>query len=84
MFVQTQARCYQLLLSVFQHSCRSLSAPYIHTLAPVLVEKLKSVEHHRPSTPAELQAVQEGVKVLESLVAMAEEHNRKRWADFCS
>ncbi|KAA0717539.1 HEAT repeat-containing protein 5B [Triplophysa tibetana] len=71
-----QARCYQLLLSVFQHSCRSLSVPYIHTLAPVLVEKLKAVEHRRPSTPAELQAVQEGVKVLESLVAMGEEHNR--------
>ncbi|KAI2657395.1 HEAT repeat-containing protein 5B [Labeo rohita] len=64
----TQARCYQLLLSVFQHSCRSLSTPYIHSLAPVLVEKLKAVEHSRPSTPAELQAVQEGVKVLESLL----------------
>uniref|UniRef100_A0A673L988 HEAT repeat containing 5B n=1 Tax=Sinocyclocheilus rhinocerous TaxID=307959 RepID=A0A673L988_9TELE len=72
----TQARCYQLLLSVFQHSCRSLSTPYIHSLAPVLVEKLKAIEHSRPSTPAELQAVQEGVKVLESLVAMGEEHNR--------
>ncbi|XP_051946148.1 HEAT repeat-containing protein 5B [Xyrauchen texanus] len=71
-----QARCYQLLLSVFQHSCRSLSTPYIHTLAPVLVEKLKNVEHSRPNTPAELQAVQEGVKVLESLVAMGEEHTR--------
>ncbi|XP_056616442.1 HEAT repeat-containing protein 5B isoform X1 [Triplophysa dalaica] len=71
-----QARCYQLLLSVFQHSCRSLSVPYIHTLAPVLVEKLKAVEHRRPSTPAELQAVQEGVKVLETLVAMGEEQNR--------
>uniref|UniRef100_A0A8C1NSV5 HEAT repeat-containing protein 5B n=1 Tax=Cyprinus carpio TaxID=7962 RepID=A0A8C1NSV5_CYPCA len=72
----TQARCYQLLLSVFQHSCRSLSTPYIHSLAPLLVEKLKAVEHSRPSTPAELQAVQEGVKVLESLVAMGEEQNR--------
>ncbi|KAK7148026.1 hypothetical protein R3I93_012360 [Phoxinus phoxinus] len=72
----TQARCYQLLLSVFQHPCRSLSAPYIHTLAPVLVEQLRSVEQNRPSSPAELQAVQDGVKVLEGLVAMAEEHNR--------
>ncbi|XP_043111045.1 HEAT repeat-containing protein 5B isoform X2 [Puntigrus tetrazona] len=72
----TQARCYQLLLSVFQHSCRSLSTPYIHSLAPVLVEKLKAVEHNRPSAPAELQAVQEGVKVLEGLVAMGEEQNR--------
>ncbi|XP_030626652.1 HEAT repeat-containing protein 5B [Chanos chanos] len=71
-----QARCYQLLLSVFQHSSRALSTPYIHALAPLLVEKLKAVERSRPNTPAELQAVQEGVKVLENLVAMGEEQNR--------
>ncbi|XP_077093699.1 HEAT repeat-containing protein 5B [Siphateles boraxobius] len=72
----TQARCYQLLLSVFQHPCRSLSAPFIHALAPALVEQLRSVEQSRPSSPAELQAVQEGLRVLESLVAMAEERSR--------
>ncbi|XP_062864698.1 HEAT repeat-containing protein 5B [Trichomycterus rosablanca] len=71
-----QARCYQLLLSVFQHSDRTLSTPYIHALAPALVEKLKAAECSRPNTPAELQALQEGVKVLEGLVALGEEQNR--------
>ncbi|XP_076872255.1 HEAT repeat-containing protein 5B isoform X2 [Brachyhypopomus gauderio] len=71
-----QARCYQLLLSVFQHSSRALSTPYIHTLAPLVVEKLRAAEHSRPGTPAELQALQEGVKVLEGLVALGEEQNR--------
>nr|XP_057914299.1 HEAT repeat-containing protein 5B [Doryrhamphus excisus]XP_057914301.1 HEAT repeat-containing protein 5B [Doryrhamphus excisus]XP_057914302.1 HEAT repeat-containing protein 5B [Doryrhamphus excisus] len=71
-----QARCYQLLLSVFQHSSRPLSTPYIHTLAPLMVEKLKAVECSRPKTTAELQAVQEGIKVLENLVGMGEEQNR--------
>ncbi|XP_068581129.1 HEAT repeat-containing protein 5B isoform X1 [Cebidichthys violaceus] len=71
-----QARCYQLLLSVFQHSSRALSTPYIHALAPVMVEKLKAVERSRPGTAAELQAVQEGIRVLESLVGMGEEQNR--------
>lgn len=42
-----------------------------------MVEKLKAVEHRRPGTPAELQAVQEGIRVLETLVAMGEEQNRK-------
>lgn len=42
-----------------------------------MVEKLKAVEHQRPGTPAELQAVQEGIRVLETLVAMGEEQNRK-------
>uniref|UniRef100_A0A3B3YMN6 HEAT repeat-containing protein 5B n=1 Tax=Poecilia mexicana TaxID=48701 RepID=A0A3B3YMN6_9TELE len=71
-----QARCYQLLLSVFQHSNRALSTPYIHALAPLMVEKLKAVERSRPGTPAELQAVQEGIRVLENLVSMGEEKNR--------
>uniref|UniRef100_A0A8C5EVP5 HEAT repeat-containing protein 5B n=1 Tax=Gouania willdenowi TaxID=441366 RepID=A0A8C5EVP5_GOUWI len=71
-----QARCYQLLLSVFQHSSRALSTPYIHALAPLMVEKLKAVERRRPGTAAELQAVQEGIRVLENLVSMGEEQNR--------
>lgn len=71
-----QARCYQLLLSVFQHSSRALSTPYIHALAPPMVEKLKAVERSRPGTAAELQAVQEGIRVLETLVGMGEEQNR--------
>ncbi|KAK5853782.1 hypothetical protein PBY51_014908 [Eleginops maclovinus] len=71
-----QARCYQLLLSVFQHSSRALSTPYIHALAPLMVEKLKAVERSRPGTNAELQAVQEGIRVLENLVGMGEEQNR--------
>ncbi|XP_074502678.1 HEAT repeat-containing protein 5B isoform X2 [Sebastes fasciatus] len=71
-----QARCYQRLLSVFQHSSRALSTPYIHALAPLMVEKLKAVERSRPGTAAELQAVQEGIRVLENLVGMGEEQNR--------
>ncbi|XP_053291981.1 HEAT repeat-containing protein 5B isoform X2 [Pleuronectes platessa] len=71
-----QARCYQLLLSVFQHSSRALSTPYIHALAPLMVEKLKAVERSRPGTVAELHAVQEGIRVLENLVSMGEDQNR--------
>lgn len=77
LLLQVQARCYQLLLSVFQHCTRALSTPYIHALAPLMVEKLKAVERSPPGTPAELQAVQEGIRVLETLVAMGEEQNRK-------
>lgn len=66
-----------MLLSVFQHSVRALSTPYIHALAPALVEKLKAAERSRPSTPAELHALQEGVRVLEGLVGLGEEQNRE-------
>uniref|UniRef100_A0A8D0HG90 HEAT repeat containing 5B n=1 Tax=Sphenodon punctatus TaxID=8508 RepID=A0A8D0HG90_SPHPU len=68
-----QAKCYQLLLSVFQHTNRALSTPYIHSLAPIMVEKLKAVERNRPNNTTELLAVQEGIKVLGTLVALGEE-----------
>ncbi|XP_056464700.1 HEAT repeat-containing protein 5B isoform X1 [Gadus chalcogrammus] len=71
-----QTRCYQLLLSVFQHPSRALATPYIHALAPLMVEKLKAVERSRPGSAGELQAVQEGIRVLENLVGMGEEQNR--------
>uniref|UniRef100_A0A8C3RYZ5 HEAT repeat-containing protein 5B n=1 Tax=Chelydra serpentina TaxID=8475 RepID=A0A8C3RYZ5_CHESE len=71
-----QAKCYQLLLSVFQHTNRALSTPYIHSLAPIMVEKLKAVESNHPNSNTELLAVQEGIKVLETLVALGEEQNR--------
>ncbi|XP_053315726.1 HEAT repeat-containing protein 5B [Spea bombifrons] len=71
-----QAKCYQLLLSVFQHPNRALSTPYIHALAPMVVENLKAVERKRPTQQTELLAVQEGIKVLETLVALGEEKNR--------
>ncbi|TSN95643.1 HEAT repeat-containing protein 5A [Bagarius yarrelli] len=58
------------------HSVRALSTPYIHALAPALVEKLKAAERSRPSTPAELHALQEGARVLEGLVGLGEEQNR--------
>ncbi|XP_075057057.1 HEAT repeat-containing protein 5B [Mixophyes fleayi] len=71
-----QAKSYQLLLSVFQHSNRALSTPYIHALAPIMVENLKAVEKKKPNNSSELMVVQEGIKVLERLVALGEEKNR--------
>ncbi|XP_059838165.1 HEAT repeat-containing protein 5B [Hypanus sabinus] len=71
-----QQKCYQLLLSVFQQPDRALATPYIHALAPLVVEKLKAVENQKPINSAELQAVQEGIKVLEALVNLGEEQNR--------
>lgn len=74
---QVQAKCYHLLLSIFQHTNRALSTPYIHSLAPIMVEKLKGVENNRPNNKTELLAIQEGIKVLETLVALGEEQNSK-------
>ncbi|XP_072425084.1 HEAT repeat-containing protein 5A isoform X1 [Chiloscyllium punctatum] len=69
-------QCYKLLQTVFQHPNRAVSTPYIHSLTILIVQKLREVEKEKPSTCAELQAVQAGLKTLETLIGLADEQNR--------
>ncbi|NXA51387.1 HTR5A protein, partial [Nothocercus julius] len=71
-----QHKCYQLLHSIFQHPNKTVSYPYIHSLAPFIVEKLQETEKAKPENAAELQVVQEGIKVIVALTAAAEEEHR--------
>uniref|UniRef100_A0A4W3GT71 HEAT repeat-containing protein 5A n=1 Tax=Callorhinchus milii TaxID=7868 RepID=A0A4W3GT71_CALMI len=71
-----QMKCYKLLLSIFQHPNRAVSVPYIHSLAALILRRLQEVEKRKPSSYPELQAVQEGMRTLETLVSMADEQNR--------
>ncbi|XP_074145667.1 HEAT repeat-containing protein 5A isoform X2 [Sminthopsis crassicaudata] len=71
-----QIKCYQLLLSIFQYPNPAVSYPYIHSLASSIVKKLQETDKVKPEDAAELQAIQEGIKVLEALVAIAEEQHR--------
>lgn len=41
------------------------------------MEKLQEIDKRKPEDTAELQIFQEGIKVLEALVAIAEEQHRK-------
>uniref|UniRef100_A0A8B9FQ27 HEAT repeat-containing protein 5A n=1 Tax=Amazona collaria TaxID=241587 RepID=A0A8B9FQ27_9PSIT len=71
-----QCKCYQLLHSIFQHPNRTVSYPYIHSLAPSIVGKLQETEKAKPENAAELQVIQEGIKVVTALTATAEEEHR--------
>ncbi|NWU78802.1 HTR5A protein, partial [Onychorhynchus coronatus] len=71
-----QYKCYQLLLSIFQHPNKTVSYPYIHSLAPSIVGKLQETEKAKPENAAELQVIQEGIKVVTALTATAEEEHR--------
>ncbi|KAF4788409.1 hypothetical protein TURU_161140 [Turdus rufiventris] len=71
-----QCKCYQLLHSIFQHPNRTVSYPYIHSLAPSIVGKLQETEKAKPENAAELQVIQEGIKVVTALTAAAEEQHR--------
>ncbi|XP_062433895.1 HEAT repeat-containing protein 5A isoform X3 [Rhea pennata] len=71
-----QHKCYQLLHSIFQHPNKTVSYPYIHSLASSIVGKLRETEKAKPENAAELQVIQEGIKVVITLIATAEEEHR--------
>ncbi|KAM3852279.1 HEAT repeat-containing protein 5A [Vipera latastei] len=73
-----QLKCYQLLLSIFQCPNQAVSYPYIHSLVSSVVAKLQETEKNKPENSAELQVVQEGIKVVAAVVALAEEEHRSQ------
>uniref|UniRef100_A0A8C7A6L7 HEAT repeat-containing protein 5A n=1 Tax=Neovison vison TaxID=452646 RepID=A0A8C7A6L7_NEOVI len=73
-----QIKTYQLLLSVFQYPNPAVSYPYIYSLVSSIVEKLQEIDQRKPEDTTELQIFQEGVRVLEALVAIAEEQHRSQ------
>ncbi|KAH0620555.1 hypothetical protein JD844_021134 [Phrynosoma platyrhinos] len=73
---RVQLKCYQLLLTVFQYPDRAISYPYIHSLVSSIVNKLQETEKAKPENSAELQVIQEGIKVVAAVIALAEEEHR--------
>ncbi|XP_048654665.1 HEAT repeat-containing protein 5A isoform X8 [Marmota marmota marmota] len=73
-----QVKTYQLLHSIFQYPNPAVSYPYIYSLASSIVEKLQEIDKRKPEDTTELQIFQEGIKVLESLIIIAEEQHRSQ------
>lgn len=73
-----QIKTYQLLHSIFQYPNPAVSYPYIYSLASCIVEKLQEIDKRKPEDSTEMQIFQEGIKVLEALVTVAEEHHRSQ------
>ncbi|XP_057200170.1 HEAT repeat-containing protein 5A isoform X1 [Triplophysa rosa] len=69
------SRSYQLLASLFQDPS-AVARPFILALGSRLLSQLEGVEKSRPQSPAELQAVQDGIRALEALVFAADETHR--------
>ncbi|XP_054433890.1 HEAT repeat-containing protein 5A isoform X2 [Pteronotus mesoamericanus] len=73
-----QIKTYQLLLSIFQYPNPAVSYPYIYSLVSPIVDKLQEIDKKKPEDTTELQIFQEGIKVLEALVTVAEEQHRSQ------
>ncbi|CAH1153655.1 unnamed protein product [Phaedon cochleariae] len=69
-------KCVRTLKSLFGHHDRAISTPYIHTLAPQLVEFLYSDTAKKPYSDGELLVTIETITAIESLIELAEPDTR--------
>ncbi|KAK4872023.1 hypothetical protein RN001_016147 [Aquatica leii] len=69
-------KCVQTLKSIFLHSDRAVATPYIHALAPKLVELLYSGYCHKLNSDTDLSIILETIVTVESLIALTEPQNR--------
>lgn len=66
----------QTLKSIFAHQDKLVATPYIHTLAPRLVEFLYSDNAKKILSDGELAVTLETIITVESLITLAEPQNR--------
>uniref|UniRef100_A0A182K6L8 HEAT repeat-containing protein 5B n=1 Tax=Anopheles christyi TaxID=43041 RepID=A0A182K6L8_9DIPT len=69
-------KCVQTMRSIFANGELKVSTPYIHALAPRLIEHLYSEQARNPTNEHELALVLEGITTVETLIALAEPQNR--------
>lgn len=70
-------KCIQTMRSIFVNAELSVATPYIHALAPRVIEGLCSDAARAPKSEAELAVTLESVTTVETLIALAEPQNRK-------
>ncbi|XP_043664678.1 HEAT repeat-containing protein 5B isoform X1 [Vespula pensylvanica] len=69
-------KCVQTLKTIFLHPERMISTPYIHSLAPRLVEYLYSDKSKQVTNELELSFTLECISTVEALIGLAELSNR--------
>lgn len=74
--VQVRLKALETIRAVFQHPERSVSTPYVHALAPGIVEHLCGPTASSPASESELLFTIECMNSIETLVAVAEPQNR--------
>lgn len=72
----TKLKCIKTLKSLFSHPQKAVATPYIHSLAPQLVEFLYSEKSKNMASNEDFCITVETINAVESLIALAEPHNR--------
>ncbi|XP_062554350.1 HEAT repeat-containing protein 5B isoform X3 [Armigeres subalbatus] len=70
-------KCVQTMRSIFVNADLKVSTPYIHALAPRLIETLFAESNRNPLNDMDLAIILEGITTLEALIALAEPQNHE-------
>lgn len=70
-------KCIQTTRTIFSNAELKVSTPYIHALAPRVIEILYSPNAKYPKNELELNVILESVTTVEALIALAEPQNSK-------
>lgn len=66
-YFQVRIQCIQTLESIFSHTDSEISTPYIHALAPRILEYLHEA-HTNIGSQEELQLITESLSAMELLI----------------
>lgn len=72
-----KVKCIQTMRSIFLTTDLKVSTPYIHALAPRVIEGLYTEKAKNPTNELELAIILESVTTIEALISLAEPQNRK-------
>ncbi|XP_075146419.1 HEAT repeat-containing protein 5B isoform X2 [Haematobia irritans] len=74
--MSVKLKCIQAARLIFSNSELKVSTPYIHALAPRIIEGLYAENAKLPRTEMELQIILESIVTVEALIQLAEPQNR--------
>lgn len=70
-------KCVQTIKSIFVNAELKVATPYIHELAPRIIENLFADNTRTPKDEIELALILESITTVDSLITLAEPQNRK-------
>lgn len=75
--LMVKVKCIQTMRSIFVNAELKTATPYIHALAPRIVEGLYAPNSKYPKNEHELSVTTESITTVEALIALAEPQNSK-------
>lgn len=75
--LRVKLKCIQTMRSIIFNTDLTVATPYIHALAPRVIEGLYASNAKQPKNDLELSILLESITTVEILISLAEPQNRK-------